>query len=109
VPGLVPGIRIFSAPSLRGAQATKQSIYPLCRAMDCFAAVALLRCGRNCRLDASAQYSELELARDVASFANACAKNFFIIFIDGIFTTFIEWPFTNVSHAIRKNRTMSCV
>jgi len=29
-------------------------------------------------------------------------KNFFIIFIDGIFTTFIERPFTNVSDATAK-------
>jgi len=36
-------------------------------------------------------------------------KNFFIIFIDGIFTTFIEWPFTNVSDAIRENSVMSCL
>ncbi len=36
-------------------------------------------------------------------------ENFFIIFVDGIFTTFIEWPFTNVSHAIRENRAISCV
>ena len=36
-------------------------------------------------------------------------KNFFIIFVDGIFTTFIAWLFTNTSHAIRKNRTTSCV
>src|SRR4051812_23326723 len=28
-------------PSLRGALATKQSTYPLCRAMDCFAALAM--------------------------------------------------------------------
>jgi hypothetical protein len=25
----------------------------------------------------------------------------FIIFVDGIFTTFIEWPFTNVFDAVR--------
>ena len=39
-----------------------------------------------------------------------CDRNdFFIIFVDGIFTTFIERPFTNVSHAIRENPVMSCV
>jgi hypothetical protein len=36
-------------------------------------------------------------------------KNFFIIFIDGIFTTFIACLFTNTSHAIRENPVMSCV
>jgi hypothetical protein len=34
---------------------------------------------------------------------------FLLIFIDGIFTTFIEWPFTNVFDAIRENSVMSCV
>src|SRR5438477_12468348 len=28
-------------PSLRGALATKQSIYPLCRGMDCFVSLAM--------------------------------------------------------------------
>ena len=44
-----------------------------------------------------------------ASFARIMRKNFFIIFVDGIFTTFIEWLFTNTSHAIRENPAMSCV
>jgi hypothetical protein len=39
----------------------------------------------------------------------ARAKIFFIIFVDGMFTTFIARPFTNVSDALRKNRTTSCV
>jgi hypothetical protein len=30
-------------PSLRGAKATKQSTYPLCCAMDCFASLAMTR------------------------------------------------------------------
>ena len=36
-------------------------------------------------------------------------KNFFIIFVDGMFTTFIARPFTNTSHAIRENHAISCV
>jgi hypothetical protein len=36
-------------------------------------------------------------------------KNFFIIFVDGMFTTFIAWPFTNTSHAIPENHAISCV
>jgi len=53
-----------------------------------------------------------------ASFANAgerrariayARKNFFIIFVDGIFTTFIARLFTNTSHALRKIRAMSCL
>ena len=35
--------------------------------------------------------------------------NFFIIFVDEMFTTFIEWPFTNTSHAIHENLAKSCV
>jgi hypothetical protein len=35
--------------------------------------------------------------------------NFFIIFVDGIFTTFIACLFTNVFDAIRENPVMSCV
>jgi len=36
-------------------------------------------------------------------------KTFFIIFVDGMFTTFIACLFTNASHAIRENPTISCV
>ncbi len=37
-------------------------------------------------------------------------RNFlFIIFVDGMFTTFIERPFTNTSHAPGEIRAMSCV
>jgi hypothetical protein len=35
--------------------------------------------------------------------------NFFIIFVDGIFTTFIAGLFTNTSDAIRENHVASCV
>jgi hypothetical protein len=44
-----------------------------------------------------------------ASVVRTCAKIFFIIFVDGIFTTFIARLFTNTSHAIRENPVMSCV
>ena len=37
------------------------------------------------------------------------AKVFFIIFVDGIFTTFIARLFTNTSDAIGENPAMSCV
>jgi len=37
------------------------------------------------------------------------ARNFFIIFVDGIFTTFIARLFTNTSDAIRENSATSCV
>ena len=68
--------------------------------MDCFAALAMTRTFGTIRT--------LELAH-AASFATHMRKNFFIIFVDGIFTTFIECPFTNTSHAIRENPAMSCV
>jgi hypothetical protein len=36
-------------------------------------------------------------------------KNFFIIFVDGMFTTFIACLFTNASHAIRETqRRLAC-
>jgi hypothetical protein len=49
---------------------------------------------------------ELACHRDTGKI---CATNFFIIFVDGIFTTFIARLFTNVSDAIRENPAMSCV
>ena len=36
-------------------------------------------------------------------------KNFLIIFVDGMFTTFIARLFTNTSHAIPENHAISCV
>jgi hypothetical protein len=36
-------------------------------------------------------------------------KNFFIIFVDGMFTTFIACLFTNASDATHENPAMSCV
>jgi hypothetical protein len=33
----------------------------------------------------------------------------FIIFVDGMFTTFMGCPFTNTSHAIGRMRAISCV
>ena len=39
----------------------------------------------------------------------APAKIFFIIFVDGIFTTLFEWLFTNVFDAIVQSPASSCV
>jgi hypothetical protein len=36
-------------------------------------------------------------------------KIFFVDFVDGIFTTFIERPFTNTFDAIGESRAISCV
>jgi hypothetical protein len=42
--------------------------------------------------------------------AKTCAlKIFFIIFVDGIFTTFIRLPFTNTSDAMAPMLALSCV
>jgi len=51
--------------------------------------------------------SEIYVAR--SQFPDSLKLNFFIVFVDGIFTTFIACLFTNTSDAIRENRTMSCV
>ena len=37
------------------------------------------------------------------------AHNFFIIFVDGMFTTFSECPFTNTPDASVEIRAISCV
>ena len=105
MPGLVPGISRFARERDLNerviASAAKQSIHPLCRAMDCFAALAM-----TTRVPC-ASISEFDSQR--SRFPQHTRKNFFIIFVDGIFTTFIECPFTNTSHAIRENPAMSCV
>ena len=82
------------------ASEAKQSIHPLCRAMDCFASLAMTR---------RVQCASIQRHSLGAITAFTRRNNFFIIFVDGIFTTFIEWPFTNTSHAIRENHAMSCV
>jgi hypothetical protein len=44
LPLILPSLPAANAKRLRkGAKATKQSICPLCRAMDCFAALAMTR------------------------------------------------------------------
>jgi general stress protein CsbA len=44
-----------------------------------------------------------------ASSRRAYAQNFFIIFVDGMFTTFIARLFTNAFDASRKNSAIACV
>jgi hypothetical protein len=42
--------------------------------------------------------------------SNTGTRNiFFIIFVDGMFTSFIACPFTNTSHASAPMRAISCV
>jgi len=67
---------------------------------------------RQWRSSASARQRELEPARPARCkrvFTRTCARNFFIIFVDGIFTTFIARLFTNTSNAISENPAISCV
>ena len=45
----------------------------------------------------------------VHSSRRAYAHNFFIIFVDGMFTTFITRLFTNAFDASRKNSVIACV
>jgi hypothetical protein len=52
---------------------------------------------------------ELDVPRSDADAVRARPRNFFSIFVDRIFTTFIERPFTNAFDAIRETLAMSCV
>ena len=103
MPGLVPGISRFCAggrPVI--ASAAKQSIRPLCRTMDCFAALAVTW---RVQREGISRHS----LRAITGSRVHTTHNFFIIFVDGIFTTFIACLFTNTSHAIRENPAISCV
>jgi hypothetical protein len=51
---------------------------------------------------------ELDVPRSDADAVRA-RENFFSIFVDRMFTTFIERPFTNAFDAIRETLAMSCV
>ena len=84
------------------ASEAKQSIHPLCRAMDCFASLAMTRRV----LFASIQQHSLCA---IMGSRIHIAHNFFIIFVDGMFTTFSECPFTNTPDASVEIRAISCV
>src|SRR5258707_4215105 len=61
---------VVGAPSLRGALATKQSSYPLCRAMDCFASLAMTLmefCSRLPRLTAHCAVTSRHQGRPLKS------------------------------------------
>jgi hypothetical protein len=78
----------------------KQSIHPLCRAMDCFAALAMTT---------EVQHNSVNWNQRCSDRRAPMRENLFIIFVDGMFTTFITCLFTNTSRAIRENPAMSCV
>ena len=103
MPGLVPGICVLRRRKSRHCERS-EAIHPSVMPRD-----GLLRCARNDDERFSHNSVTLELASDVARFARSMRKNFFIIFVDGIFTTFIARLFTNTSDAIRENPAMSCV
>jgi alkylhydroperoxidase family enzyme len=82
------------------ASAAKQSISRQNGCMDCFAALAKTRKFRS-------QASSVALLGAKAS--SHIHRSSFIISVDAMFTTFIERPFTNISHAIGKRRAIACV
>jgi hypothetical protein len=67
----------------------------------------LLRCARDDGGGASVQKCTLEL--EAHHEERRARKNFFTIFVDGMFTTFIARLFTNASDALNEIRAMSCV
>jgi hypothetical protein len=52
---------------------------------------------------------EPEGAASISAVTSASLENFFIIFVDRIFTTFIERAFTNAFDAIRELPVASCL
>ena len=66
---------------------------------------------RFARNDAESSFASIprHLLRAITVPVFARRTNFFIIFVDGIFTTFIAGLFTNTPHAIRENHAASCV
>jgi hypothetical protein len=66
---------------------------------------------RFARNDAESSFASIlrHLLRAITVPVFARRTNFFIIFVDGIFTTFIAGLFTNTSDAIRENHAASCV
>jgi len=87
---------------LREALATKQSIYPLCRAVDCFAPLALTV---EAAVYVIAHWNSVLRIEE----SRICAMNFFIISVDRMFTTLVERPFTNAFDASRASRATTCV
>jgi hypothetical protein len=108
MPGLVPGIfvcRVVDAVVAR-SEATKQSIYPLCHALDCFAALATTAAAVVYNKE---HWNSVRSLVSLERFARACAQNSFIISVDGMFTTFIARLFTNAFDVSRKNSAIACV
>jgi hypothetical protein len=83
------------------ASAAKQSIYPLCRAMDCFA--------RSQRRGEFGRVHRTTFAAPSRVPVVPRPEIFFTILVDGIFTTFIARLFTNTSDAVHANGATSCV
>ena len=81
--------------------ASDEAIHPSAMPSD-----GLLRCARN---DVEVPVVTRRHLLDVPAVPAFARRNFFIIFVDGIFTTFIERPFTNTSHAIGKAPAIACV
>jgi hypothetical protein len=69
--------------------------------MDCFASLAMTGIERRAR---AASLREPVVAR-----GGTPAKNLFIIFVDAIFTTLFERPFTNTFDVIAQMRSFACL
>ena len=69
--------------------------------VDCFAVLAMTAEG--------IQYKSVHWNTRPITKVSLARKNFFSIFVDGMFTTFIARLFTNASDALNEIRAMSCV
>ncbi|MBR1267646.1 hypothetical protein JQ629_09010 [Bradyrhizobium sp. AUGA SZCCT0222] len=104
MPGLVPGMNVFGPFVI--ASAAKQSIARHNGWMDCFVASLLAMTWKRRFSD----FHRNAWGGIASSRSDAGTRNiFFIIFVDGMFTTFIALPFTKPSQARQQVRAISCV
>jgi hypothetical protein len=72
-----------------------------CGAMDCFAALAMTGRGRALALTPRDYGNRVDAGRN--------RQNFFIIFVDAIFTTLFEPLFTNVFDVMAQTSAFACL
>jgi len=89
----------------RSEATKKQSIARRNGWMDCFASLAMTE---RMHQHASVNWNSRP-HHDTREVAPSSRKIFFIIFVDGMFTTFVARLFTNTSHAFDGIRAISCV
>jgi hypothetical protein len=94
-------VRPSAGPMINSA--TKQST--LFRGMDCFASLAMTE-----EYAVATHTARLREPRSDAGNKSAPPKNLFIIFVDAIFTTLFEPPFTNVFDVMAQtSRFLACI